>query len=116
MLAGNKETISRVVLTILIITTIISIVKHDNLFSPFSWYHHRHYSHRPHYYQHQPYYPHCSQHHQCCPTNPIIIRQGVAATALAATALVLRSNHGPGLRTTACASPLVFLGVHLAGN
>ena len=37
MLAGNKETISRVVLTILIITTIISIVKHDNLFSPFSW-------------------------------------------------------------------------------
>ena len=51
MLAGNKETIRRVVLTILIITTIISIVKHDNLFSPFSWYHHRHYSHRPHYYQ-----------------------------------------------------------------
>ena len=51
MLAGNKETIRRVVLTILIITIIISIVKHDNLFSPFSWYHHRHCSHRPHYYQ-----------------------------------------------------------------
>ena len=82
MLAGNKETISRVVLTILIITTIISIVKHDNLFSPFSWHHHRHYSHRPHYYQHQPYYPHCSQHHQCCPTNLIVIVMIIIITIL----------------------------------
>ena len=36
MLAGNKETSSRVVLTILIRIAIIIIVKHDNLFSPFS--------------------------------------------------------------------------------
>ena len=50
------------------------------------------------------------------PQIPSSSDRGVAATALAATALVLRSNHGPGLRTTACASPLVFLGVHLAGN
>ena len=40
----------------------------------------------------------------------------VAAKALAATPLGLRLSHGPALRTRACASPPVFLGVHLAGN
>ena len=37
MCAGNKETISRVVITLLIIITIIIIVKHGNILSYFSW-------------------------------------------------------------------------------
>ena len=54
------------------------------------------------------------------------IRRGSRTTALGAAetaascnssrALELGLNHGPALRTTACASPRVFLGVHPAGN
>ena len=38
------------------------------------------------------------------------------ASCNSSRALELGLNHGPALRTTSCASPRVFLGVHPAGD